>query len=94
MKPVFAKTTTAISSPHGGTITVPEGSHWSADDPIVTANPDLFSDDPRWGALFSQPLRPDQYPGAPVEDDEPPVERATAVPGELRHVDRGHRRAR
>lgn len=95
MRPVFAKATMAVSLPSGGTVTVPEGSHWSDDDPLVTQNPELFSSDPRYGALFSQPLRPEDYPGAPLDDAPPVVERATAVPGDRRdNVDRGHRRGR
>jgi len=75
MKVVFAKSTTTVGLPSGGVVGVQEGSHWSADDEVVRAHPDLFSEDPRHGMLFSRPLREDEYP---------PVEQATAAPGERR----------
>lgn len=90
MKPVFAKATTTVALPNGGVVTVMEGTHWSENDPLVKLHPELFSDDARHGALFSRPLEPEDYPGAPSA---PPVEHATAIPGDRRNVDRGHRRA-
>ena len=80
MKAVYARTTTTVASPSGATTFVQEGTHWSDEDPLVQANPDLFSDDPRHGMLFSRPLLPEDYP---------PVEQATAVPGEKRNARRG-----
>lgn len=88
MRVVYARATTSIGLPSGGMVSVMEGTHWSADDPIVVAHPELFSTDARYGMLFSQPLRPEDYPGA--DTDEPPqVERATAIPGDRRNVRRG-----
>jgi hypothetical protein len=71
---VFAVDNRAVQIPTGGSGQVPKGSHWPADDPIVLANPDLFSDDPRWGMLYS--VEPDGY--------DAPVEQTTAAPGERR----------
>jgi hypothetical protein len=79
MKPMFAKATTTVPLPTGIVVAVQEGTHWSDEDPIVRSHPELFSDDPRFGMLFSRPLAPDDYP----------VEEATAVPGEKRSVRRG-----
>lgn len=83
MKVVFATGTSSVSTPNGGLILVMEGTHWSADDAVVRAHPDLFSDDPRHGMLFSHPLSESDYPGG-----QPPVEQATAVPGDRRNVQR------
>lgn len=79
MNAVYAKSTASVALPDGAVVGVQEGSHWSADDPIVQAHPDLFSDDARFGMLFSRPLQPDDYP---------PVEQATAAPGERRNTTR------
>jgi hypothetical protein len=80
MKAVFAKVTTAVALPSGATVRIQAGSHWSDGDPVVQAHPELFSDDPRHGMFFSRPLEPGDYP---------PVEQATAAPGEKRNVRRG-----
>jgi hypothetical protein len=85
MRAVFAKSTTSVPLPDGGMVSVMAGTHWSAEDPVVRTHPDLFSDDPRHGMLFSRPLAPNDYPGA----DESPVEQATAGPGEKRATRRG-----
>jgi hypothetical protein len=60
----------------------PPGSHWPADDPYVQAHPGQFSEDPRYHLAFTE-VRPG-YLG-----DEPPVEQATAAPGERRNTRRG-----
>ena len=61
--------------------TVRKGEHYPADDPVVLANPDVFTPDPRYGL---------QWTGAPPpEMADPPVEQATAAPGEKRNVRRG-----
>lgn len=77
MKVVYAVADAAIPLPgaFGATKMVYRGSHWSADDPLVQAHPDLFSSDPTIGLSFS--------------GSEPPAETATAVPGERRNVRRG-----
>lgn len=86
MDVVFAKATTTAALPNGAVVTVMEGTHWRAEDPIVQMHPDLFSDDPRYGMLFTQPLRPEDYPGAELPQR---VEHATAIPGDRRNVRRG-----
>jgi hypothetical protein len=78
MKPMFAKATVSVAM-EGVPVLVREGTHWSDEDPVVRAYPQLFSDDPRFGMLFSRPLQPEDYP---------PVETATAVPGERRNTRR------
>jgi hypothetical protein len=75
MDVVYASATARVTTPEGGTVMVRKGTHWPADDPIVAQSPSLFSDDPRYGLEFSR--KPDGF-------DEPPVEQATAAPGERR----------
>lgn len=88
MKIVYACGSERVALPGGGSALVPKGSHWSADDPVVRARPDLFSTDPRFGLLYS--IEPEGY-GAPVGavSADAPVEQATAAPGEKRQVRRG-----
>lgn len=57
----------------GRRLHIPRGSAWDAGDPLVEAHPGLFSADDR----FVNRTVPQQE-AAP----EPPVERATAAPGE------------
>jgi hypothetical protein len=73
MKAVFARETAVVSSPDGAQQLVRFGEHWPDDDPVVKANPSLFSDDPRYGMTSSRPL-----------PEDPPVEQVTAGPGEKR----------
>lgn len=75
IKTVFACGTDQVHLTSGATIRVQKGTHWPAEDPVVQARPDLFSDDPRWGMLYTQ--EPEGY-------DAPIVETATAAPGEQR----------
>lgn len=75
---VYAVTSRRVQLAGGMFSVVPKGSHWPADDPIVKANPDLFSPDPRFGMLYS--VEPDGY--------DAPVEQATAAPGERRQTRR------
>lgn len=75
MDVVYATRTASV-----GQGVVRKGSHWPADDPIVRAHPDMFSADPRYGLNFST---------APDGWDDPPVETATAAPGEKRQTRRG-----
>jgi hypothetical protein len=63
----------------GQVAVIPKGSHWPADDAVVRANPDCFSDDPRYGMLYTQ--EPEGYDAT--------AETATAAPGERRSVRRG-----
>ncbi len=80
MDVVYARSTTMVTTPDGGRHMVQGGQHWPADDPVVQANPGLFSPDPRFGVSFSTP---------PPELSEAPVEQVTAAPGEKRAVKRG-----
>jgi len=73
MRAVFATTTASVPMPGGHSVVVRFGSHWPADDPVVVAHPDLFSDDPRYGISASAPI-----------PEERPVEQVTAAPGEKR----------
>jgi hypothetical protein len=74
IEPVFATADFPAETP-AGRAQVWKGSHWPADDPIVKAYPDRFSPDPRFGL---------QYTREPEGWDAPPVEQATAAPGEKR----------
>jgi hypothetical protein len=76
---VYAVATRRVGTPAGGFGVVRHGSHWPADDPVVKANPDLFSADPRYGLAYSN--EPDGY-------RDPVVETATAAPGERRSTRR------
>ena len=51
----------------GSTHILHTGEHWPADDPVVLANPGMFSEDPRTGLRFSRPPAVDE----PVEDRQP-----------------------
>lgn len=76
---VYATTTTMVAVPGGGQVRVAKGTHWPASDPVVVAQPSLFSDDARYGLNFT--AEPEGYRA--------PVEQATAAPGERRNVRRG-----
>lgn len=82
MDVVYATSTQLVTVPGGRQARVPGGSHWPADDPVVKANPDLFSTDARYGLLFTE--EPAGY-DAPADA---PVETATAAPGERRSTRR------
>lgn len=78
---VYARANGFVMTPDGGRHLVQGGQHWPATDPVVLAQPGLFSSDPRVGLTFS---------AAPNELSDPPVERVTAAPGEKRtRVHRG-----
>lgn len=80
MDVVYARQTCSVAMPHGGQMTVREGSHWPADDPLVVAHRDLFTDDPATGLMYSR------------KPAEVAVEQATAAPGERRQVRRADQR--
>lgn len=63
---VFAKCT-AVASDLGYAIAVEGGSHWLADDPLVLARPDLFTQDCRYGLSFSG--EPPECLSVPPEDE-------------------------
>ena len=79
MKVVYAVDTAPVQLPTGVSGVVQKGSHWPAADPVVLANPKLFSTDARYGLNYSE--EPEGY--------DAPVEQATAGPGEKRTVRRG-----
>lgn len=71
---VFAADTVSVREPGSKyPTTIPKGSAWFADCPLVRAHPDLFSPDP-----------PEVHP----RGWSAPVEQATAAPGEQRHTSR------
>lgn len=72
---VFATATTHVTTREGARLIVHKGQHWPADDPIVLAQPSLFSPDARYGMAYS--VEPVGY--------DAPVEQATAAPGERRN---------
>jgi hypothetical protein len=74
MRVVYATGSAGFATSDGAFHTVRYGQHWPEDDPVVkAAPPGLFSPDPRYGLASSVP---------PADD--PPVEQATAAPGERR----------
>ncbi len=75
MQVVYATSSTLVTTPDGGRHMVQGGQHWPADDPVVLANPGLFTSDPRFGLSFTV---------APPEMSEPPVEQVTGRAGERR----------
>ncbi|HEY9418388.1 MAG TPA: hypothetical protein VIQ30_26800 [Pseudonocardia sp.] len=80
MDVVYATTTTVVTL-GGAQHRVQKGTHWPADDPIVAAQPSIFSTDPRYGLAFTR--EPAGYGD--------PVEQATAAPGERRAMRRPSR---
>lgn len=75
---VFANDTVSIREPGSKyPTTVPKGSAWFADCPLVKSHPKLFSSTPT--EVFPRGWSP----------PEPPVEQATAAPGEERTTSRG-----
>jgi hypothetical protein len=76
---VFATADFPADTPAGGRAQVWKGSHWPKNDPVVKQYPDRFSPDPRYGLQYTQ---------EPEGWDEPPVEQATAAPGEKRQTRR------
>jgi hypothetical protein len=76
---VYAAADFPAETPAGARVIVRKGSHWPADDPLVRKYPANFSTDPRYGLQYTQ---------EPSGWDDPPVEQATAAPGERRNVRR------
>lgn len=71
---VFALATCTTADPATGLLVrLNEGEAWAADDPFVTARPDLFSEKPTKLRRTAEP---------------PPVEVATRNPGERKAVKR------
>ncbi len=78
---VYAKGTENVHLRDGQTVLVPQGSMVPASDPVVAARPDLFSPDPRYCSSLFGTVMPDDLTG-------PPIETATAAPGERRNTTR------
>lgn len=79
MKVKYATGRSVVTTPDGAQVLILKGTHWPADDPVVQAHPGLFSDDPRYGLMFT----------TTPEGFDAPVEQATAAPGERRQTRRG-----
>lgn len=86
---LYATGDAVVGLPDGGQVGIRKGEHWVADDPVVAQYPHLFSPDARYGARYS--LRPSNWDE--TADSAPPVETATAAPGEKRAAARPARRA-
>jgi len=71
-------TSTCVVAHAGLRITLQAGEAWDADDPLVAANPDMFS---------ARPLTVRGTAATGLVDR--PVEQATAAPGEKRATVRG-----
>jgi hypothetical protein len=87
MDHVFATDTLVVSHPKTGIgIGISIGEHWRADDPIVEAYPQFFTDDARYGLRSSVPLGDDGHPtdGATSERTAAATETTSAAPGEKR----------
>lgn len=78
---VYAMGTELVGLSTGQSVPVRKGTHWPASDPVVRARPNLFTDDPRYGLLYTE-----APPGHDGELNE--VESATANPGEKRSARR------
>jgi hypothetical protein len=81
MDVVFAQGTAHVALPSGAVAHVRKGQHWPKTDPVVRMRPDLFTEDPRFGLVYTE-----APPGHDRELNE--IEAATAVPGERRSVRR------
>lgn len=86
---VYAKGDAHLPTPWGSSRHIQIGSHWSADDPVVRANPDLFSADPQYGLNSSEETvyKPRVFVGGDDDADDG-AEQATAAPGEKRYARR------
>ena len=80
---VYAMGTERVHLPRGDSIMVPRGSMVPDTDPVVRARPDLFSADPRYCASLFGTVAPEG-----LGPDDPPIETATAAPGERRSARR------
>ncbi len=78
---VYAMGTETVGMPDGSSVPVSKGSHWPAGDPVVARRPGLFSEDARYGLLYT--VAPAGY-----DLDLNEVEEATANPGEKRSTRR------
>jgi hypothetical protein len=81
MDVVYAQGNGHVPLKSGQVANVRKGQHWPATDQVVLLRPDLFTDDPRYGLVYTE-----APPGHDGELNE--VETATANPGEKRSVRR------
>lgn len=91
MDHVFATDSRIVSHPKTGIgVGVGIGEHWAADDPVVKAYPNLFTDDARYGLRSSSPLGEDGYPVGEAAPKRPAAatETTSAAPGEKRSRDK------
>lgn len=79
---VYARSTGTVHLQGGAPVHITAGSMVPANDPVVAAAPDLFSPDPRYCSALFGTVMPPELAG-------PPVETATAAPGERRTTRRG-----
>lgn len=80
---VYAQGSGQVPLRSGQVANVRKGQHWPATDQVVKARPDLFTDDPRYGLVYTE-----APPGYDGELNEMPVETASAAPGERRNTRR------
>lgn len=95
---VYAQGNGAVALPSGSVATVHKGQHWPKTDQVVQHRPELFTDDPRYGLVYSEPppgydhqLNEIETRVSPEVEDtsaEPEAEQATAAPGEKRSARR------
>lgn len=80
MDVVFAMGSGHVGGPDGLMVMVRKGTHWLASDPLVVANPAVFSTDPRWGLCSTVPF-PTDADLAPTPPAEPlaPARRRTGA---------------
>lgn len=83
MEVVYAQGTDKVLLKSGQVAHVRKGQHWPATDQVVTARPDLFTDDPRYGLVYTEAPT-----GYDTQLNEIPVETASAAPGERRNTRR------
>lgn len=79
MQVVYATSQAMVTLANGTQVLINKGQHWPDSDPVVRAQPSLFSTDPRWGLTYTT---------EPAGFGDPPAEQATAAPGEKRTVRR------
>lgn len=78
---VFARATATVHDlghPH----VIRLGAHYLADDPVVVARPDLFTEDPRYGLSFSG--EPPAVLRIPPEDEAPSAPQRPRAPAARR----------
>jgi hypothetical protein len=72
---VFAKAN-AVAGVEFADRFIPGGSHWPADDPIVLARPELFTEDCRYGLMYSGD--PPPYMNVPPEEEQLRIDQSSA----------------